>query len=116
MVVGIVIKEVVKQGARILGQYYRIEGKAFNRLYTGFPQSKTIGRGIRHGLTLGSVSGSLINPEDDGINDIDGIQTPRKQPQTRSQYKTYNRFQRANRRSRKNYCRPGTNRRRSSYY
>ncbi len=65
MVIGAVAKELFKYAAR----YYRFEGKAFDRLYTGFPASKTIGRGVRHGLTAGSIAGSFIsNPVEDIIN------------------------------------------------
>ncbi len=85
MVIGFVAKEILKQ----VGRYYRLEGKAFNRLYTGFPQSKTIGRGVRHGLTVGSISGSLIS--DDPAIEEDGF--PQKQPFTsRKQYKTRSRY------------------------
>ncbi len=60
-----IITEGFKIGTRLFRQYYRLEGKAFNRLYTGFPASKTIGRGVRHGLTAGSLAGSLINDAPD---------------------------------------------------
>ncbi len=84
--VSTIIKEVVKYASR----YYRLEGKAFNKLYTGFPQSKTIGRGVRHGLTGGSIVGSLINTAEDTPGN--GFQTPFfKQPKTGSQNKARNR-------------------------
>ncbi len=68
-----------------LTRYYKLEGKAFNKLYTGFPRSRTIGRGVRHGLTAGSTIGSLIAPDSPG-ND-DAIQK-RSQYQTRPPDKT----------------------------
>ncbi len=87
-----IITEGFKVGVKAFRSYYRLEGKAFNRLYTGFPQSKTIGGGVRHGLTSGSVVGSLINDaEDSPGNGIQKIQpkkqfTPRKSYQTRGRY------------------------------
>ncbi len=63
MVIGPIIKEIAKAAIRYGSKYYAAEGKAFNRLYTGFHQSKTIGRGVRHGLTAGSIVGSLISNE-----------------------------------------------------
>ncbi len=76
--------QIIKQGIKILSRYYALEGKAFNRLYTGFPQSKTIGRGVRHGLTAGSITGSLINPADElSGNGISQKPTGYKQTQKR---------------------------------
>ncbi len=82
--------EVFKQGTKLLRSYYRIEGKAFNRLYTGFPSSKTIGRGVRHGLTGGSVIGSLLtDAEDSPGNGAQKPFSPKAKPtQTYKPYKT----------------------------
>ncbi len=94
------VGEGVKFGAKIFRRYYALEGKAFNKLYTGFPRSRTIGRGVRHGLTVGSVTGSLItNDADDSPGN--GIQkTVSKQPITsRKPYQT------RDRRSRRFSCR-----------
>ncbi len=88
MVIGVVAKEVFRQGTKALMRYYRIEGKAFQKLYTGFPKSGVIGRGVRHGLAGGSVVGSLINqaPETPG----NGVQETFKRNGTppRKSYKT----------------------------
>ncbi len=90
MVITVIGREIFRQGAKALSRYYKLEGKAFNRLYTGFPQSRTIGRGVRHGLTAGSVAGSFINQAPDTPGN--SIQTPfRKQYQTRPSYKTRSR-------------------------
>ncbi len=98
MVLGPVITQVFKSGIKLAGRYYRLEGKAFNKLYTGFPRSRVIGRGVRHGLTAGSIAGSLITNADDTPGN--GIQTPfRKQSPTkaRKSYKTRQGFARSNR-------------------
>ncbi len=76
-------------------RYYRLEGKAFNKLYTGFPRSKTIGRGVRHGLTAGSVAGSLIGNDDNNLNGgFQKIQQSEQSAPSRSPYKTRRRFTR----------------------
>ncbi len=83
--------QVIRTAIRYASKYYRIEGKAFSKLYTGFPQSKTIGRGVRHGLTAGSVAGSLINPEaEENMNGLQKKQqfTPSKFRQTRRRFST----------------------------
>ncbi len=79
-------KQLVKLGSR----YYRAEGKAFNKLYRGFPQSKTIGRGVRHGLTAGSIAGSFINdaPDSPGNGIQKQIQKRRNGYAPRTPYKT----------------------------
>jgi len=70
MVIAVVVKEIVRFAAR----YYRFEGKAFSKLYTGFPQSRRIGTGVRHGLTAGSIAGTFINNAEDSPGN--GTQTP----------------------------------------
>ncbi len=109
MVVGIIAKELFKAGAKAFSRYYRAEGKAFNRLYTGFPRAKTIGRGVRHGLTVGSITGSLIN--DDGTPESNNGIPQRPRSKTNRQYKTRRRFQQRTRRFNK-FCPPTYNRRR----
>ncbi len=91
MVIGPVITTIGKNIVRYASRYYKIEGQAFNKLYTGFPRSKTIGRGVRHGLTAGSVLGSLIS-DDNGLNGGNGFQK-KIQPVSPSytSYKTRNR-------------------------
>ncbi len=90
MVVATIFKEALKIGIKGFRRYYRFEGKAFDRLYTGFYQSKTIGRGVRHGLTVGSTIGSLIAPDSPGREQDNGFPQiqQRKLPQTRKSYKT----------------------------
>ncbi len=87
MVLITVIKELVKLGAKYGSRYYRLEGKAFNKLYTGFPRSRVIGRGVRHGLTGGSIVGSLISDS----ADTPGNGIPKtftwQQPQAHKPYK-----------------------------
>ncbi len=98
MVVFTVVKEIIKAGIRYGSKYYAYESKAFNTLYRGFPQSKTIGRGVRHGLTGGSVIGSLIADDSPG-NGNNGFQKTiqRKFSKTSKPYKT---------RSRRSVCYP----------
>ncbi len=104
-IVAPVLSQIVRTGIKALTRYYRLEGKAFNKLYTGFPQSKTIGRGVRHGLTVGSVAGSFINSADDSPGN--GIQTPFKsKPPSRQPYKARYRFSVRNRRRYSSECRP----------
>ncbi len=101
MVLGPIIKEVFRLAVKYGSRYYAAEGKAFNKLYRGFPQSKTIGRGVRHGLTGGSVIGSFIT--DSGDSPGNGVQkTFTKQSPPRKSYKARGRY------SKRNYCRnPG---------
>ncbi len=84
-----IIREGFKIGTRYASRYYAVESKAFNKLYTGFPQSRTIGRGVRHGLTAGSTIGSLIAPATPG-NEDNGFQKiqQRKRFTSRKPYKT----------------------------
>ncbi len=86
---GLLAREAFRQTTKIFRSYYRLEGKAFSKLYTGFPRSRSIGRGVRHGLTVGSVTGSLITNEADD-SPGNGIQkTVSKQPITsRKPYQT----------------------------
>jgi len=86
VLVGPLLREVVKQGTRLARQYYSVEGKAFSKLYQGFPQSRTVGRGIRHGLVAGQLAGSFINQGEDSPGN--GIQAPfsRKQSPPRKSY------------------------------
>ncbi len=74
MVIFTIVKEIAKAAIKYGGRYYALESKAFNKLYTGFPRSKTIGRGVRHGLVAGSIAGSFINQAPDTPGN--GIQTP----------------------------------------
>ncbi len=109
MVVGIIAKELFKTAIKYGTRYYRAEGKAFGKLYTGFPQSKTIGRGVRHGLTVGSLAGTLIN--DDGTPEsTNGISKRFRTPSNKF-YKTRRRFTNSSRR-RNEYCPPTNYRRR----
>ncbi len=88
MVLVPIIRQIIRTAVGIGTRYYRVEGQAFNKLYRGFPQSRTIGRGVRHGLTGGSIIGSLINPADDSPgNGISQIPFS-KQPPTSKPYKT----------------------------
>ncbi len=82
-----VVTQIIKQASR----YYRVEGKAFNALYKGFPQSKTIGRGVRHGLTAGSIAGSLLNGGGDDITSGIPKKNSRKRDSSRPSYKTRSR-------------------------
>ncbi len=87
MVLVPIAREVFRQAVRSFGRYYNLESKAFNKLYTGFPRSKLIGRGVRHGLTAGSITGTFINKAEDTPGN--GIQKPfSKQTPTRQPYKT----------------------------
>ncbi len=92
MVLVPIAREIFRQAVRGFGRYYNIESKAFNKLYTGFPRSRLIGRGVRHGLAAGSIAGTFINtdaPDTPG----NGIQKPfKKSTPSRSSYKTRRRF------------------------
>ncbi len=115
MVIITVAKELIKFGIRSSRKYYALESKAFSKLYTGFPRSRTIGRGVRHGLVAGSIGGSFINDAEDTPGN--GVQKPLqpKQSAPRQSYKTRSR--------QTSRCRPGNSRyykfnqrsRRSSY-
>ncbi len=105
---GQILGQILRTVARYGSRYYRLEGKAFNRLYTGFPRSKVIGRGVRHGLTVGSIAGSLIN--DDGTPESNNGIPQRPRSKTNRQYKTRRRFQQRTRRFNK-FCPPTYNRR-----
>jgi len=83
-------REALKVGIKAFTRYYRLEGKAFDKLYSGFPRARTIGRGVRHGLTTGSVAGSLIAPDTPGNEN--GISQQRNGFKTNPPYKTRNRF------------------------
>ncbi len=92
MVLVPIARELIKLGVRSTRKYYALEGKAFKKLYRGFPRSTTIGRGVRHGLTAGSITGTFItnNAEDSPGN---GIQKPyAKRITSRTPYKTRRRF------------------------
>ncbi len=111
---GPLLREVFKQGTKQLVRYYALEGKAFNRLYTGFPRSRTIGRGVRHGLAVGSVAGSFINQAPDTPGN--GIQAPfRKRTKTGTSYKTRNRFSGRRRGRNSDRCYPNRYKRRANY-
>ncbi len=108
MVLVPIAREILRQGIRSFGRYYNLESKAFNKLYTGFPRSRLVGRGVRHGLTAGSVAGTFINNAEDTPGN--GVQKPftKRQPITaRKPYQTRGRF--PNR-----YC-PGRRNKRSYY-
>ncbi len=86
-----IIVEGFKQVVKLGRVYYRVEGKAFQKLYRGFPQSRTIGRGVRHGLTAGSALGSLINDAPDTPGN--GVSKPfKKQPKTNKSNQARNRY------------------------
>ncbi len=74
---GPIIIQVAKTGLRLAGKYYAVESKAFSKLYTGFPKSKVIGRGVRHGLVGGSIAGSLIG--EGGVETGNGVPTKKLQ-------------------------------------
>ncbi len=88
MVLGQIVREGFRIGVKAATRYYRVEGKAFNKLYTGFPRSSVIGRGVRHGLTAGSVAGTLITDDDNQLNGGSIQKFPKKQPKTGKPYKT----------------------------
>ncbi len=93
MVLVPIAREVFRQAVRSFGRYYNLESKAFNKLYTGFPRSRLVGRGVRHGLTAGSVAGTFINNAPDTPGN--GVQKPftKQQPFTsRKPYQTRFRF------------------------
>ncbi len=87
MVLTVVAREVIRTGTKLLRSYYNVESKAFSKLYTGFPQSRSIGRGVRHGLTAGSVVGSLINNADDTPGNGSSIPFKKSRNPPRSSYK-----------------------------
>ncbi len=100
-----IISELFKVGIRYGKRYYALESKAFNKLYTGFPQSRTIGRGVRHGLTGGSVIGSVLN--ENGEVPVSGLpKKSRNGSKARPSYKTRNRFTGRNRFRSRNKCYP----------
>ncbi len=108
MVLVPIAREVLRQATRAFGRYYNLESKAFNKLYTGFPRSRLVGRGVRHGLTAGSIAGTFINNAEDSPGN--GVQKPfSKQTAPSKPYKTRNRFPirgngRYGRQSKFDYC------------
>ncbi len=92
MVLVPIAREVIRQAFRGFGRYYNLESKAFNKLYTGFPRARLTGRGVRHGLTAGSIAGTFINNAPDTPGN--GIQKPFKKQRntTGPAYQTRNRF------------------------
>ncbi len=95
--------QIIRTAIRYASKYYKVEGQAFNKLYRGFPQSKTIGRGVRHGLTAGSIAGSLISPQPD--ENMNGLQ--KKQQSTPGKfYKTRRRFSTGRTRKLPSVCYP----------
>ncbi len=81
MVISVIARELLRTGTRLAQRYYALESKAFSKLYTGFPQSRTIGRGVRHGLFAGQIAGSLLNSADDTPGN--GILAPFKKSRIR---------------------------------
>ncbi len=121
MVIAIVAREIVRQSLKGLARYYRFEGKAFAKLYTGFPRARSIGRGVRHGLTSGSVIGTFINPAED----MTGNGVPTRQRPSPYQFPQKRGGRKFGSRSRNKYgfrqyyrrCRPsGSRKRRGSNY
>ncbi len=110
MVLVPIAREVFRQAVRGFGRYYNLESKAFNKLYTGFPRSRLIGRGVRHGLTTGSVAGTFINtnaPDSPG----NGVQKPWQKQQPITSYKQdKTRFRQPTR------CRPRSSYKSKYYY
>ncbi len=85
---------------RAFARYNRYESKLFDAAYSGFPRS--VRRGARHGYIAGSVLGSLINQDDEGIGD-DGLSTSTRSPKVPASskyYQTRGRFS-----TRRNRCR-----------
>ncbi len=100
------IQEVFKVGVRYASRYYKVEGKAFDKLYRGFPQNRDVARGVRHGLTVGSAVGSLIT----GGEDTPGNGVPQAFEQ-RKRSKAGKSYQTRSRRSGRNRSRCPTGRR-----
>ncbi len=94
MVIAKIAIDIAKLGIKSASKYYRFESKAFSKLYTGFPKSRRIGLGVRHGLTAGSIAGTFINTAEDTPGNGTEIPykksralvTPRKSYQTRQGY------------------------------
>ncbi len=97
MVLVPIARELIRQGIRGFGRYYNLESKAFNKLYTGFPRSRLMGRAVRHGLTTGSVAGTLINvaPDSPG-NELQKPFQKRQRFTPGKSYQTRRRFTRRN--------------------
>ncbi len=103
MVIAKIGIDLVKIGLRSAGKYYNLESKAFSKLYTGFPRSKLVGRGVRHGLTAGSIAGTFINNNADETPG-NGLSTKiPKQITSRQPYKTR---RRQSTQSKRRYCFP----------
>ncbi len=63
-IASLVGEAIIKYGPRAFKAYNKTERKIFTSLY-----GHARGRGVRHGLAGGSAIGSLINNQDDGLND-----------------------------------------------
>ncbi len=112
MVLVPIARELLRQAVRGFGRYYNLESKAFNKLYTGFPRSRLIGRGVRHGLATGSIAGTFINTADDTPGN--GVSKPfKKQPTPGKPYKTRNGYTSRFRARRDDCYRPNQGRRQS---
>ncbi len=101
---GRLVAEAFRQTTRLFRRYYALEGRAFNKLYTGFPQSRTVGRGVRHGLAGGQVIGAFLTdaPDTPG-NGFQAFQPKNGRSASRQAYKT--RFRQTGR-SRTRRCKP----------
>jgi len=104
--------KIIRSGISGLKTFSRYEGKTYTKLY-----GRTPGRGVRHGLALGSAAGSLIKPDngiepDGSISQNNGIKAS-KSNQARSGYK---RNSGSSRRVHIQYCNSNRRSNSSKYY
>ncbi len=81
----ILIREAVRYGSR----FFKLEKKAFDKLYVGFPRGT--GRGVRHGLTAGSAIGNILNEGNEDNKNAFPSKKPRYGSKTYKSYKTRSR-------------------------
>ncbi len=91
MVIGVILREIFKQGSRGLYRAINFQDKAIDKAWSAARFNRSIRRGVRHGAGIGAATGYFISNEfQDDIEDF-GFTTPRKLPQTRYDNKTRSR-------------------------
>ncbi len=108
MVVGVVIRELIRLGGYAVKgykKYNKYEAQAFSRAWRGYP--KGVRLGTRHGFVGGSVVGSVAADLSNGYDDTPVTEVGKvlKRPQQKT-YKQRKEYFRDFRKSNRRYCKP----------